>query len=98
MALMTTDQFKAVAERGVTVLVTFAVARGWIPAGQAADLVALLVAAAAIGYGVYVNRPTSIVQSAAALPQTTVITAPSIAAVTPESNIMSNATNKVVQR
>lgn len=100
MPAVTADQFKAIAERGITVLVAFAVGRGWFPAGQAADLVALLVAAAAIGYGFYINRPAAIMDSAAAINpnQTKIVTTPELAAATSATNVVSSAEKKVVDK
>ena len=49
-----------------------------------------------VWYAWWVNRPKAILQSAAAVPGTTVVTVPEIAHATPETNIVSATTNVVV--
>lgn len=94
---MTKDQWQGIAERVLTILATYLVAKGYITTSQVGDIVNLGLAVAAVGYGFYINRPTAIAQSAAALPGTTVITTPDIAKATPDNNnIISNTENKAV--
>lgn len=92
----TKDQITGLVERGVTVFVTYAVAKGWIDVKMASDIGPLIIGFLSIAYAVYVNRPKAIVQSAAALPGTTVITTPDLAHSTPEPNIVSVTANTVV--
>lgn len=102
----TWDQIKGVAERLVTIslasVLSLAVSKGWITKQQAVDYGLewgpLFLALISAWYGWKINQPRSIIQSAAALPGTTVVTLPSIAGSTPESNIVSVATNEVVPR
>jgi hypothetical protein len=73
--------------------------KGWITKQDALDYGAeygpLLLAVVSAWYGWRINRPKAIVQSAAALPNTTVVTTPDIAKSTPEPNIVSDVTMKV---
>lgn len=100
----TWDQIKGIAERLITIalasILSFAVLKGWITKQQAIDYGAewgpLLLAAASAWYGWRINRPKAIVQSAAALPGTAVITTPALARSTPEANIVSSAAVDIV--
>lgn len=92
----TKDQITGLIERAALVFVTYAVSRGWIDVKLATDLGPALIGILSLSYAWWVNRPKAIVQSAAALPHTTVVTTPEIATATPEANIVSEATNTVV--
>lgn len=103
----TTDQVKGVGDRIIAVLVaillTTAVTKGWITTDQMNELSKILIdwspyitVAISGAWGWWVNRPKAIVQSAAALPNTMVVTTPDLSNNTPETNIVSNITNKVV--
>lgn len=96
----TVDQVKGAADRILIALLTFIVSKGWVTPSQAAEyttnLLPLALALVGAWYGWYINSPKSIVQSAAALPGTTVVTTHDLAQATPnEANIVSNVTNKV---
>lgn len=96
---MTQDQLSGALDRGLLVIatwvVTWLVQRGILSAGQAADLAphvgAVLVAAVGMFVGWWKNRPKAIVQSAAALPNTVVVTDTALANSTPEKNIISES-------
>lgn len=99
MGYPTWDQVKGIVERllslGLASVFSYAVLKGWITKEDAikygADLLPLLVMAAASLYAWKINRPKEIAQSAAALPGTVVVTTPAIARATPnEPNIVSN--------
>lgn len=103
----TTDQVKGIGDRIIAVLVaillTTAVTKGWITTDQMNELSKVLIEyspyitlAISGAWGWWVNRPKAIVQSAAALPNTMVVTTPDLSNNTPETNIVSNVTNKVV--
>lgn len=100
----TWDQIKGIVERVVSIglasALSYAVLKGWITKEDAvkygADLLPLLVMAAASLYAWKVNRPKEIAQSAAALPGTVVITTPAIAHSTPEPNIVSNLSEEQI--
>ena len=92
----TTDQVKGIVERLVAVLLTWLVAKGHIGKDDALEYGPIVIGVAAALYAWWVNRPKAIVQSAAALPGTTVVTTPELASGTPEQNILSTSTNKVV--
>lgn len=93
----TWDQIKGVAERLVTIalasLLSYAVLKGWITKEAAisygADWGPIILAALSAWYGWRINRPKAIVQSAAALPNTVVVTTSDLAKSTPEPNIVS---------
>lgn len=99
---MTNDQGTGVIERviyGVILGVLMKmVAAGWLTADMAPYLAAAAVSAMGGAYALWINRPKAIVQSAAALPATTVVTTPDLAAATPENNIVSNVEQKVVSK
>lgn len=93
---MTKDQVLGVADRLLIALTSWLAAKGYITQGQVADIISLGVAAVAVGYGFYINRPVSIAKSAAALPGTLVVTTPEIAAATPnQENIRSSTETEV---
>lgn len=84
----TWDQVKGIAERLILIGLAGATGAGWIGKDDALTYgPALLMLVGAI-YAWWVNRPKAIVQSAAALPGTTVVTTPDLAKSTPESNII----------
>lgn len=95
------DQIRAPAERVLLLALGYAVAKGWIERELVGDVVAILLAAGAAGYGWWTTRPTVIAsRAAAALPEGTVIvTSPEIARDTPNiPNVISNATSEVVPK
>lgn len=97
--MLTKDQFSGIADRLAIALVSYAVAKGYVPQAMSADLIQLLVIGAGLAWGWYVNRPVAIMESATAIPGTKVVTTPDLAAATPANpNIVSNAENKVVQK
>lgn len=92
----TWDQVKGIAERLIGGGLLLLVAKGFIgPDDVAIYGPAILLICAAI-YGWYTNRPKAIVQSAAALPGTAVVTTPALARSTPETNIVSSAAVDIV--
>ena len=61
---MNWEQLKGIVERIATVGVTYAIGRGWIPAGLSADLVALIVLAGSVAWGWKVNTPVALATAA----------------------------------
>lgn len=57
---MNFEQIKGIVERVATVGITWAVARGYVPAALSADVVALVVLAVSVAWGFYVNTPKSL--------------------------------------
>lgn len=57
---MNFEQIKGIVERVATVGITWAVARGYVPAALSADVVALVVLAASVAWGFYVNTPRAL--------------------------------------
>ena len=92
----TTDQVKGIVERLVAVLLVWLVAKGHIGKDEALEYGPIAIGIVSAIYAWYVNRPKAIMQSAAALPGTTVVTTPEMAKSTPEPNIVSTTTNTVV--
>ena len=93
---MTWDQISGPLDRIILMALTWAVAKGLITTADVAPFASAALAIAGAGYGWWVNRPKAIVQSAAALPGTTVVTTPDLAAATPnQTNIVSNTEQKV---
>lgn len=85
----TWDQVKGIAERLLLIGLAWLVAGGYITQDQSLVYApAILMAIGAI-WAWRVNRPKAIVQSAAALPNTVVVTTPDLAKSTPEQNIVS---------
>lgn len=96
MSAPTADQVKGITERLVAVLLTWMVAKGYIGQAQALEYGPIAIGLASALYALWINRPKAIVQSAAALPGTTVVTTPEMARSTPEPNVVSAATNTVI--
>lgn len=86
---ITFDQVRGPVERIILVGLGFLAARGYISSEEVAGYATLALAVIAAFYGWWQNRPVAIAKSAAALPDTTVVTTPEIAAATTESNIVS---------
>jgi len=95
---LTWDQISGPLDRMILVLLTFLVSKGYISTQDVAGYAALALGILGAIYGWWVNRPKAIVQSAAALPGTTVVTTANLAAATPQENIKSNVTNQVVTK
>lgn len=99
---MNKDQTTGVAERilyGVAMgVLAKLVARGYIDEDMAAYIAAGFVSAVGAGWAWWINRPKALVQAAAAVPGTTVITQPALAASTSEANIVSSDATKAVAK
>ena len=93
------DQTTGIVERvlyGVALALAMKfVAWGWLDPDMAPYVAGGLVTAIGGAWAWWVNRPKAMLQSAAAVPGTTVVTTPALAAATPESNIVSSATTTV---
>jgi len=87
---LTKDQGTSILQRIVYAAVMFlamkAVARGYIDADMAAYIAVGIAGAADTAYAWWTNRPKAIVQAAANIPGTTVITTAALSAATPEQN------------
>lgn len=97
------DQIKGMLDRGLAVLVTmllgWCVRKGYLGEGDAATLAPAIVLLPSLAWGWWNNRPKALVQAAAALPGTVVVTTPELAKATPDqNNIVSNETTKVVSK
>lgn len=99
---VTKEQMKGLVERGLTIgatwLVTWLVSKGYVSASDSAQLIVLIVGAISGFYGWWINRDKALVQAAAAVPNTVVVTEHTLAASTPEPNIVSAATTEVVPK
>lgn len=91
---MNKDQITGLLERGVTVLLTYIVAKGWIDMEIATELGPILIGIISLVYAWYINRPKMLIQSASQVPGTTIVTKPEIAnelgpnVVSAESNVV----------
>lgn len=65
---MNWEMLKGAVERLATVLVAWAVGRGYVPQAVSADLIALIVILGSVGWGIYTNRMSNLVQATAGLP------------------------------
>lgn len=97
------DQVKGMLDRALAVVATmflnWMVTKGWLGQSDAATLLPALVLIPALAWGAWNNREKALVQSAAAIPGTVVVTTPALAAATPEqNNIVSNAEAKVTTK
>lgn len=95
---ITYDQIRGPIERVVLFGLGLLVGKGFITPADVTNYAALIMAVIAALIGWWQNRPKAILQSAAAIPGTTVVTDPSISNDTPEKNIVSNLTNSVKPR
>lgn len=66
------DNLKGTLRALVPALVAYAVGKGWIPASDAADVGAIILALGAVGWSVYDKRRAARVASVAAMPGTVV--------------------------
>lgn len=90
MSDLTFDQIRGPVERVVYIGLGWLVARGFITSAEVANYATLALAVAAAFYGWWQNRPKAVLQSAAAVAGTVVITTPELAKATPnEANIIS---------
>jgi hypothetical protein len=64
---MNWEQLKGIIERIVTFAIAWAVGKGYVPAGIAGDLTALVVLAAAVIWGWKVNTPAALDSAAKAV-------------------------------
>jgi len=96
--LLTQEQFKGIADRVGLAILTWLIAKGYISAADGAQWLALFVGLAGAAYGWWANRDKALVQAAAAVPNTVVVTDHTLAAATPEPNIVSSDTTAVVSK
>lgn len=97
---MQQDQIKGMLDRVGLVLATWflswMVRKGWIGSEDSAVLLPGLILIPALVWGWWNNRDKALVQSAANVPGTIVVTQPSLAAATPDqNNILSNTNVEV---
>lgn len=102
-SVVTKDQGMSIAERviyGIAMALGMKfVAWGYIEADMAPYFAAGAVSGIGSAYAWWINRPKAIVQAAANLPGTTVVTTADLSAATPDqANIVSNTENKVVNK
>ena|SRR4029077_363914 len=104
--MATTDQVSGMADRTISGamiwLLTYFLHRlevaGYLQTGDATNLSPVLIILGMAAWGYWINRPKAIVQSAASLPGTTVITTAELAAATPnQANIIPNNQTQVIQ-
>lgn len=91
-------QVSGILDRVLLAVGMYAVAKGWISQSDLTNYIALILAVGGAVWGWYVNTPKALVQATAAIPGTTVVTAPDIADAAPEHNVVSNAVNQVTAK
>lgn len=95
----TWEQVKGATDRLVAMLLVWLVAKGYIAGEDAATVGAIIIGLLSLAWGAWVNRPKALVQSAAAVPGTTIVTTADLAAATPgQANIMSATTNVITRK
>jgi len=98
---MQQDQVKGMLDRAIAVLATmflnWMVTKGWLGQSDAATLLPALVLLPALAWGYWNNRDKALVQSAANVPGTIVVTQPALAAATPDQNNIVSNTNVEVK-
>lgn len=98
--IITQDQLKGMIDRFVAVMATmflgYCVKKGWIGQTDSATLLPAIILLPSLAWGWWVNRNKALVQSAANVPGTVVVTTPTLAQSTPETNIVSSDTSRVV--
>lgn len=91
---ITQEQIKGMLDRAgaviATLLLGYLVRKGWIGDTEVAALTPIIILVPTMAWGWWVNRNQALVQSAATVPGTVVVTEPKLAHVTPESNIVSS--------
>lgn len=97
---LTSDQVRGMLDRAASVLATmflaWCVKKGFIGESDSAALLPAVILLPSLAWGWWVNRNKALVQSAANVPGTLVVTTPALAAATPESNIVPATSTKVV--
>ncbi len=98
---MQQDQIKGMLDRAIAVLATmllnWMVTKGWLGQSDAATLLPALVLLPALAWGYWNNRDKALVQSAANVPGTVIVTQPALAAATPDQNNIVSNTNVEVK-
>ena len=64
---MNFEQIKGILERVFTIVVTYAVAKGWVPVGLSDQIITVLIGVASIGWGWYVNTHSSLASATTAV-------------------------------
>ena len=91
------EQLRALLDRGIPLLVMWMVGHGWITADDGTTLASVIIGIVTLSWAWWINRKKRIVQKAAEIPGTTVVTTQALANATPSNeNIVSNLTNDVV--
>lgn len=70
---MNWTQVESVVKTVVTVVLTYAVAKGWISSESVEPIIVAILAIAAAGWGVFSNRATGLISKTAALPEVAAI-------------------------
>lgn len=96
---MQQDQLKGMLDRAIAIvatwILTMAVNKGWLTQSDMATLLPAIVLVPSLLWGYWVNRNKALVQSAAGVPGTVVVTTAELAHATPENNIVSSTNVEV---
>lgn len=90
---MNTPQVSGALDRIVLMALMYAAGKGWITTADIANYLALIVGILGAAYSFWKNTNTSLVAKAAAVPGTTVVTTPELAAATPDQKNVVSSTN-----
>lgn len=92
-------QISGALDRLLWMALTWAATEGYITSADILPYALLIIGAGGVAWSVITNRRTNLALRAAAVPGTTVITTPAIAAATPQAdNILSNTKVEAVQK
>lgn len=94
---MSWEQISSILRHILTFGGGFIVAKGWLSDATVQQLIGAIITVGGAIWAVYNKTPSSIVASAAALPGTTVVTTPALAASVPSADALSSADVRVVR-
>lgn len=93
------SQISGALDRLLWMMLTWAATKGYITSADILPYALLIIGVCGVAWSIITNRRTKLALRAAALPDTTLITTPAIAAATPQAeNILSNAKVEAVQK
>lgn len=98
---MNLEQVKGIIERILTVVVTYLVAKGYVPQAIGPEIVTAAIGVITVIYGFYVNRASNLAAATQQVTGGTVIVPASVANSGPSAdnaNVLPSETNKVVAK
>lgn len=95
---MSWEQISSILRHILTFGGGFIIAKGWISAEAMPGIIGAIITVGGVLWGMFNKTESSIVASAAAIPGTTVVTTPALAAAVTNPDAMSSATVEVVRK